>query len=87
MKALPRLLALAACLLASPGGWAQAIVFIDPGKSDEVYWVTAANAMKAAADELGMRLEVRYAEQEVTSTEVASLRDELERVRPRDAHS
>src|ERR1700681_2106714 len=64
MKALPRLLALAACLLASPGGWAQAIVFIDPGKSDEVYWVTAANAMKAAADELGMRLEVRYAERD-----------------------
>src|SRR5471030_1040077 len=59
-----RLLLLALCLLASFGGWAQTVVFIDPGKSDEVYWVTAARAMQAAATELGMRLEVRYAERD-----------------------
>jgi ABC-type sugar transport system substrate-binding protein len=59
-----RLLLLALCLLASFGGWAQTVVFIDPGKSDEVYWVTAARAMQAAASDLGMRLEVRYAERD-----------------------
>jgi ABC-type sugar transport system substrate-binding protein len=59
-----RLLLLALCLLASLGGVAQSLVFINPGKSDEVYWVTAARAMQAAATELGMRLEVRYAERD-----------------------
>lgn len=41
---------------------AQSVVFINPGKSDETYWVTASRAMEAAALSLGMRLEVRYAE-------------------------
>lgn len=43
---------------------AQSVAFIDPGKSDEIYWVTAARAMQAAAKSLGMRLEVQYAERD-----------------------
>jgi ABC-type sugar transport system substrate-binding protein len=46
------------------GAVAQSVVFIDPGKSDEIYWVTAAHAMQAAASSLGMQLTVRYAERD-----------------------
>lgn len=43
---------------------AQSVVFINPGKSDEAYWVTAAQAMQSAAKALGMKLEVLYAERD-----------------------
>jgi len=33
---------------------AQSVAFINPGKSDEIYWVTAAQGMQAAAHSLGM---------------------------------
>jgi ABC-type sugar transport system substrate-binding protein len=55
--------ATALCVLA-PGAVAQSVVFIDPGKSDEIYWVTAAHAMQAAARSLGMQLTVYYAERD-----------------------
>jgi ABC-type sugar transport system substrate-binding protein len=45
---------------------AQSVAFINPGKSDEVYWVTAARGMQAAAEDLGMKLEVRYSERDHT---------------------
>ncbi len=41
---------------------AMSVVFINPGKRDEQYWLSAGNAMQAAAADLGVRLEVRYAE-------------------------
>ena len=44
--------------------WAQKVAFINPGKSDEAYWVSAARSMEAAARSLGMELEVRYAERQ-----------------------
>ena len=47
---------------------AQSVAFINPGKSDEVYWVTAAQAMQAAARSLGMTFEVRYAQREPLKT-------------------
>ena len=47
---------------------AQSVAFINPGKSDEVYWVTAAQAMQAAARSLGMMFEVRYAQREPLKT-------------------
>ena len=56
--------AAALLLLAALPGWAQSVVFINPGKSDEVYWVTAARSMQAAARGLGMKLEVRFAERD-----------------------
>lgn len=56
---------LAAALLAFAGAaGAQSIVFINPGKSNEAYWATAARAMEAAAANLGMKLETRYAERD-----------------------
>ena len=46
----------------------QSVAFINPGKSDEVYWVTAAQAMQAAARSLGMTFEVQYAQREPLKT-------------------
>lgn len=60
-----RLAVAAACLAGAPA-LAQTVAFINPGKSDEVYWVTAAKAMQAAAASLGMKLEVRYTERDHT---------------------
>lgn len=49
--------------LASVGAaWAQNVVFINPGKSNEAYWVAAADATQSAATSLGMNLEVKFAE-------------------------
>jgi len=50
-------LGLALCLaivLCGSVARAQSVAFINPGKSDEVYWVTAAQAMQAAARSLGI---------------------------------
>jgi ABC-type sugar transport system substrate-binding protein len=47
---------------------AQSVAFINPGKSNELYWVTATLAMQAAAQSLGMRFEVQYAEREPLKT-------------------
>ncbi|HUL56818.1 MAG TPA: hypothetical protein VLT60_07445, partial [Usitatibacter sp.] len=62
MRAFLLVVGLAACAAA----WPQSVVFINPGKSDEVYWVTAAHAMESAARDLGMKLEVLYAERDHT---------------------
>lgn len=43
---------------------AQTVAFINPGKTGEHYWETSAQAMQAAADSLGMKLEVHYAQRE-----------------------
>ena len=42
----------------------MSVVFINPGKSDEVYWVTAARAMEASARSLHVQLDVFYAERD-----------------------
>jgi ABC-type sugar transport system substrate-binding protein len=47
---------------------AQSVAFINPGKSDEIYWVTASQAMEAAAKSLGMNFEVHYAQREPLKT-------------------
>jgi ABC-type sugar transport system substrate-binding protein len=62
---------LAVCLgiaLCASGARAQSVAFINPGKSDEVYWVTATQAMQAAAQSLGMSFEVQYAQREPLKT-------------------
>jgi len=52
--------------------WAQKVVFINPGKSDEAYWVAASSAMQMAAHSLNMQLEVRYTErQHLQSIDIA----------------
>jgi ABC-type sugar transport system substrate-binding protein len=53
-----------ACLLFCAPVWALAVAFINPGKSDEAYWVAAARSMQAAAASLDIRLEVHFAERE-----------------------
>lgn len=42
--------------------FAMSVVFINPGKTDEIYWLTASRSMEAAARQLGIKLEVMYAE-------------------------
>ncbi len=64
MGFLLRCLLFALGLAAACAAGAQSVVFINPGKSDEVYWVTAARAMQQAAKSLGMRLEVKFAERD-----------------------
>jgi len=44
------------------GASAQSVVFINPGNSNEVYWVTVTQVMQQAARSLGMQLEVIYGE-------------------------
>jgi len=56
---------LAALLLILPNlVWAMSVAFINPGKSDETYWLTATRAMESAAKDLDIRLEVFYAERQ-----------------------
>jgi ABC-type sugar transport system substrate-binding protein len=57
---------LAVGLAACVPSWAQSVVFINPGKSNEVYWSTSTRAMQSAARDLGMQLEVLYAERDHT---------------------
>jgi len=47
---------------------AQSVAFINPGKSNEIYWVTATQGMQAAAHSLGMTFEVQYAQREPLKT-------------------
>ncbi len=64
-------LGLALCLTVLPCGSvarAQSVAFINPGKSGEIYWVTATQAMQAAAHSLGMTFEVQYAQREPLKT-------------------
>jgi ABC-type sugar transport system substrate-binding protein len=57
-----------AVLLCGAVARAQSVAFINPGKSDEVYWMTATQGMQAAAQSLGMTFEVRYSEREPLKT-------------------
>lgn len=59
-----RLLTLLLALLLAGPTLAQRVAFINPGKSDEAYWLAAAQAMEAAASSLGQTLEVHYAQRE-----------------------
>jgi ABC-type sugar transport system substrate-binding protein len=58
------------CVLFSPLALAlaQSVAFINPGKSDEVYWVSSTRAMEAAAKSLGMSIEVHYAQRDHSRT-------------------
>ena len=55
-------------LLYASAAPAQTVAFINPGKSDEIYWVTATQSMQAAAKSLGMTFEVQYAQREPLKT-------------------
>lgn len=63
-----RLAAGLALLCACGVAAAQSIAFINPGKSDEIYWLTAAQAMQTVASSLGIAFEVQYAQREHLKT-------------------
>jgi len=50
----------AACLAVA--SWSQSVLFINPGLASEAFWWTSTQAMQAAANDLGMRLETVYLE-------------------------
>ncbi|MBC3935768.1 ABC transporter substrate-binding protein [Undibacterium sp. CY7W] len=50
------------CICCVIPAWAMTVTFLNPGKSDEIYWVNATQSMEAAARSLGIQLEVLYAE-------------------------
>ncbi|MBC3931909.1 ABC transporter substrate-binding protein [Undibacterium sp. CY22W] len=50
------------CVFCVFPAWAMTVTFLNPGKSDEIYWVHATQSMEAAARSLGVQLEVLYAE-------------------------
>ena len=55
---------MAVLLGAVSSAWAVSAIFVNPGRTDEVFWVAAARAMSVAADQLGIRFDVRYAERD-----------------------
>ena len=55
-------------LLGGAVAHAQSVAFINPGKSDEIYWMTATQGMQAVARSLGMTFEVQYAQREPLKT-------------------
>ena len=54
---------LAFLIVALPAA-AQSVVFINPGKATETFWASASDAMRRAAQSLGMQLRVIYAERD-----------------------
>lgn len=59
-----RLFACVLGMLLTLSASATSVVFINPGKSTEAYWVSSAQAMKAAAQSLSIDLEVAFAERD-----------------------
>ncbi len=56
-------------IMSLPGdGFAMSVTFLNPGKSNELYWVTASNCMNAAANSLGVQLEILYSERDHLKT-------------------
>ncbi|HLO95511.1 MAG TPA: ABC transporter substrate-binding protein, partial [Burkholderiaceae bacterium] len=58
------LLLLFVCSLLALAAQAQRVAFINPGKHDETYWVTAGEAMQQAARSLGQTFEQQFAERD-----------------------
>ena len=56
---------------------ATSVVFLNPGKSTETFWVSYAQFMQAAAKDLGLDLRVRYSERNAQTT-LAQAREALQ---------
>lgn len=67
-RSLKRVIAGLVLALACTAAVAQSMAFINPGKSDEAYWLTAAQGMQTAASSLGIDFEVHYAQREHLKT-------------------
>lgn len=61
LKVLNRFL-LAVCLPFSVMAHGASVVFVNPGYTDEKFWISYSAFMQAAASSLGMQLEIKYAE-------------------------
>ena len=60
---LPKAFLLAAAMLLTSGScFSFSVTFVNPGRSDEVFWVTSSQGMQMAARSLDIGLEIRYAE-------------------------
>lgn len=57
-----RLFVLMVTLLLGPPALAMSVAFVNPGRSDEPYWLDVSRVMHDAAAELGIELDIRYAE-------------------------
>lgn len=44
---------------------AASVVFLNPGRANEPFWASYGRFMQSAADDLGMDLEIRYAERDI----------------------
>lgn len=62
LKALCQSLCLSLPLAAS--AQAASVVFLNPGYSNETFWVSYSNFMQAAAKDLGMQLRIEYSERQ-----------------------
>ncbi|MHC6225022.1 ABC transporter substrate-binding protein [Pseudomonas sp. X10] len=62
LKALCQSLCLSLLLAAS--AQAASVVFLNPGYSDETFWVAYSRFMQAAAEDLGMELRIQYSERQ-----------------------
>lgn len=59
-----RIVAFVLGLVLAVPAFALSVVFINPGKSNEAYWVAAADSMRAASRSLGIELEVKFVERD-----------------------
>lgn len=59
-----RWIAFVAGLLLAMPAFSLSVTFINPGKSDEAYWVAVAQSMGEAAESLGITLEMRFVERD-----------------------
>ncbi|MFC5698333.1 ABC transporter substrate-binding protein [Pseudomonas sp. GCM10022186] len=58
-------LLLVLCLAFSQALNAASVVFLNPGRTNEPFWVSYAQFMQAAASDLGMALDVKFAERDM----------------------
>ncbi|WP_052659240.1 ABC transporter substrate-binding protein [Pseudomonas sp. LFM046] len=65
MKGLGASLLFCLCLGLSQTLSAASVVFLNPGRTNEPFWVSYAQFMQAAANDLGMDLEIRFAERNI----------------------
>ncbi len=59
---LRRALVFVALLMCIGPSLAASVIFVNPGRSNEAFWVTASQSMQMAAKSLELNLDVRYAE-------------------------
>ncbi|MDX5372559.1 MAG: ABC transporter substrate-binding protein [Pseudomonadaceae bacterium] len=67
MPLFPRVFSILALALVSSLAQATSVLFLNPGFSNERFWVAYSDYMEDAAGDLGMRLEVLYGERDIAN--------------------